>query len=68
MDNNTFTPKAGGFTLFGKKDNVDKLKKRDEILEQLKKEKGIDNPEKLPMTEFLAFRKELFERYKQAGV
>jgi len=68
MDTNSFSPISGGFTAFGNKGDMDRLKKRDEILEQFKKEKGIDNPERLPMPEFIAFRKELFERYKEAGV
>ena len=47
---------------------INRLSSRAEILEAFKKEKGIENPENLPMPEFLAFRKELFERYRQAGV
>ena len=47
---------------------IENLKRRDEILEKLKKEKGIENPEGLPFDEFVKFRKELFGRYKESGV
>lgn len=64
----TFKPKAGGFVTMGRKEDISRLKSRDQILEEFKKEKGLTNPEMLPMNEFLEFRKELFDRYAKAGV
>jgi hypothetical protein len=45
-----------------------RMKKQDEILEQLKKEMDVDRLERLSVSKFAAFRKELEKRWKEAGV
>jgi len=68
VNNEVFHSKSDDFVFVGSGEGISRLKLRDEILEAFKKEKGIQRPEELPIEEFLEFRKELFERYKQAGI